>query len=85
LMESMYREFVEKNSNNSKNEKTLLYLLIQAYVFSDFGISVNDMAKITEISERTIRRLISDFKKKGMLTEEKYGKVIYYNLSKTNI
>ena len=70
---------MEKNSH-SKNEKSILFLLIQAYVFSDFGVSINEIKAITEISERTIRRLISQFKQKNILVEEKYGKTLYYNL-----
>ena len=81
LMDKLCEEYIEKNDDLSKNEKNVLYLLIQAYVFSDFGVSVNDITSTTGISSRTIRRLLSQFKEKGMLKEEKFGKVIYYNLA----
>lgn len=85
LMDSLYKELIDMNDEYSKNEKEVLYLLIQAYVFSDFGVSVNEITSITKISSRTIRRLISSFKEKGMLKEERFGKVIYYNLNKTSL
>ena len=78
-MDKLYKEYIDKGSY-SKNEKSVLYLLIQTRVFSDFGVSISDISSITEVSERTIRRLISQFKQQNMLNEKKYGKTIYYNL-----
>jgi transposase len=83
-MDQLCGSLIDEN-DYSKNEKSILYLLIQAFVFSDFGVSIVDINKITDISERTIRRVISQFKQNSMLVEEKYGKTIYYNLAKEHI
>lgn len=84
IMDQLCSSLINEN-DYSKNEKSILYLLIQAFVFSDFGVSIVDINKITDISERTIRRVISQFKQNNMLIEEKYGKTIYYNLAKEHI
>ena len=83
LLDKLCKDYID-TKNYSKNEKAVMFLLVQANVFSDFGVSISDIKDVTELSERTVRRLISQFNDDGLLVEEKFGKTIYYNLPKAD-
>lgn len=85
-MNELIDAFVESDTYDfSKNEKSILYILIQAHVFSDFGVTVKDIKDITNISDKTIRRSLAVFKEKGMLAEDKEKKTVYYNLKDSSL
>lgn len=74
-------EKFSKDSSYTKNEKRIISILIQAYVFSDFGINIKELESITKLSSKTIRRCLDKLDQKGILFGERRGKYIYYNLS----
>ena len=85
LLEKLCDEYIESQSKLSKSEKNILYVLIQARVFSDFGVSVKEISDATNSSSKTVRRSILKFKDLKIVSEEKYGKTYYYNLINSNI
>lgn len=80
LLNKYCDDYIESGKKFSKNEKNILFVLIQARVFSDFGVSVNEICKATNSSSKTVRRSILKFKQMELVVEEKYGKTNYYNL-----
>ena len=70
----------EKHEKYTKHQEKTLWILIQAFVFSDFGVTVKAIASTIGVSVKTTRSLLNFFKKKGMLVEKKYSKTLYYNL-----
>lgn len=75
-----YNEWKNKFSKLSKNEDRVLYVLTQATIFSDFGVTISEIQKTLKISIRTIRRCIDLFKNKNILVEQKYSKKVFYTL-----
>lgn len=79
-LEESYIKLKDKFSHLSKNEESILYVLTQATIFSDFGITIQEIQKTLKISVRTIRRCISLFKAKSILNEKRYSKKLFYTL-----
>ena len=79
-LEDKYSNLKDKLPQLSKNEDSVLYVLAQATVFSDFGIAINEIQTTLKISVRTIRRCINLFKEKSILIEKKFSKKILYTL-----
>jgi len=63
-----------KNGNISQ----IVSILAQASVFSDFGISIKNIAETMDVNEKTIRRNLEEIKNSGILKTKKHGKFIYY-------
>lgn len=80
-LEKRYEEFKTSLPNISKNEDRILYVLVQATLFSDFGITTKEIQKTLGISTRTIRRVIDEFKCKKLLLEQRYSRFIFYKLN----
>ena len=80
LLVDRYKELKNKMPNLSKNEENVLYVLTQASIFSDFGITIKDFTSSLSISLRTTRRCLDLLKSKGVLKEERHSRFIYYNL-----
>ena len=70
----------ETHEKYSKHQEQVLWILIQARVFSDFGVTAKAIASTIGVSVKTTRTLLNFFKGKGMLVENKYSKTLYYNL-----
>ena len=69
------------NSDNySKNEKRVINILAQAYVFSDFGISLKEISEVLEINQRTVLRAIERLKSNNLVACNRYSKTLFYNL-----
>ena len=79
-LEDKYSNLKDKLPQLSKNEDSVLYVLAQATVFSDFGIAIKEIQTTLKISVRTIRRCINLFKEKSILIEKKFSKKILYTL-----
>ena len=79
-LEDKYSNLKDKLPQLSKNEDSVLYVLAQATIFSDFGIAINEIQTTLKISVRTIRRCINLFKEKSILIEKKFSKKILYTL-----
>ena len=79
-LEDKYNDLKAKLPRLSKNEDNVLYVLTQATIFSDFGITIQEIQSTLKISVRTIRRCINSFKEKSILTEKRLSKKMLYSL-----
>lgn len=79
-LEDKYNDLKAKMPRLSKNEDNVLYVLTQATIFSDFGITIQEIQSTLKISVRTIRRCINSFKEKSILTEKRLSKKMLYTL-----
>lgn len=79
-LDQKYKEYCEKFSKLTKNEKNVMFVLTQASVFSDFGITIKEIEKTINVSTRTIRRALDIFKSHDVLKESRISHSIYYNL-----
>lgn len=79
-LEDKYNDLKAKMPRLSKNEDNVLYVLTQATIFSDFGITIQEIQSTLKISVRTIRRCINLFKEKSILTEKRFSKKMLYSL-----
>lgn len=73
-----YKEFIE-NINLNLNEENLLFVLVQCSLFSEFGLSIEKLCNILEISSSTIRKIIKSLIEKGFIKEDYIGKKLFYN------
>lgn len=80
LLSNKFSDLKKKLPNMSKNEESVLYVLTQASIFSDFGITIKEIISSLKISVRTARRCIDSLKSKGIIKETRHSRFIYYNL-----
>jgi Fic family protein len=86
LLDKINKEIIEKNNDKySKHQSNVLWVLAQAYVFSDFGVTAQDISEIVGVSVKTIRRVLASFKNEGILKEEKYSKAMFYSLQNIKV
>ena len=60
--------------------KALYYVLMQATLFSDAGISTQTLLELSGVSRPTLLRRLKDIEAKGLLTTTVIGKLKYYML-----
>jgi len=66
------------NCDLAENQKSLLFVLIQVSIFSDFGLSMKNLTEYSVMSEAWIRKTIASFKKQGMVKTTKQGHTTLY-------
>ena len=83
----MLKEYQSKISDNNLDPKTnkILYILVQVEMFSAFGLSVQDISRISEISKNIVRDKISLLMKAGLAKEINISKRKYYSAILENI
>ena len=83
----MLNEYKSKISNNNLDPKTnkILYILVQVEMFSEFGLSVKDISRISDISKNIVRDKISLLMKAGLVKEINISKRKYYSAILENI
>lgn len=64
----------------SKSDKKLLAIAISSSVYTEYGISTDEMKEETEISIPTINRFIKKMKDEKHLTKTRIGKKDYYKV-----
>ncbi len=85
LYESLYIKkenlikYHEKICNIDGIDSELSYILLQAALFSKIGVNKQDLCKMLEISESTLRSKLKDIEKLGYLVLNKEGRVHYYS------
>lgn len=72
-------KYHEKICNIDGIDSELSYILLQAALFSKIGVNKQDLCKILEISESTLRSKLKDIEKLGYLVLKKEGRVHYYS------
>lgn len=61
-----------------KSERKILIVLIEASVFTFFGISIDEIIKQTSLSKRTIIYALNDLRKRNLLIETKFGRMTFH-------
>ena len=65
---------------NDAHMKDLYYILLQASLYSESGISIEELLNITNVTRPTLLKRLKEVKGNGLLIEEKQGKYKYYML-----
>ena len=63
----------------SKNSGLILKTLLQAELFSEYGVTVVDLKNNLKISDSTCRKILDDLIKNNYATEKYVGKRKYYS------
>lgn len=61
-----------------KAERKLLIVLSEASIFTFFGISIDEIINQTSLSKRTIIYALNDLRKRNLLVETKFGRIMYH-------
>lgn len=69
---------IVNKSNLSKMEKDVLWLLYQNEILSADRLCIKDIAKDTNISEPTIRKILNKLEKENIVKFERIGKYKFY-------
>ncbi len=63
-----------------KKEKDTIFLLIQGQLFSESGITLNELSEEMEINKITVNKLLNHIETLGLLKKQKSGKTYYYRI-----
>lgn len=72
-----YKDIIPKLSADPKIQNIYFYL-IQAALFSDIGISINELLDLTKVTRATLKKRLNEAEEKGLLIENKRGTNKYY-------
>lgn len=72
-----YEDIVDRYNMNSDNEKRVLFFLIQNSLFSEKGLSIEELSKISKYSQSTIRSYIKKFPQTIFTIEYEGNKRLY--------
>ena len=72
-----YRESIPNHYEDSKMQD-LLYYLIQAALFSDIGISIDELLGLTQVTRSTLKKRLVQIQNDDLLIEKKQGTKKYY-------
>lgn len=76
-----YRKMIEKLPNGTDDGYHLLYfVLIQAELFSEKGISTKELLKFIKISRATLKKQLQQIETAGFLKSSFHGHAKYYSL-----
>ena len=75
---SYYRNIIDGSHFNHKQTKDLLVLLLQAELFSEYGLSMKELLENSKLSKVTCLRCLNELKEKNLLVTNKAGKAHYY-------
>lgn len=79
-----YFELAQKYAPNMKENRTLETLIINT-LFGERGLSIQDIKYITELSSSTLRTIIKKFSEDGIVTAQKDGKKLLYDVNLNNL
>lgn len=76
-----YDKIIERLPNGKEgNYYQLYFVLVQAELFSENGISTEDLLEFMGVSRTTLRRQLQEIEKAGLLKVSLYGHAKHYNL-----
>lgn len=76
-----YGKIVERlPSGTKKSYYTLYFVLIQAELFSEKGISTKELLDVTKVSNATLRKQLQEIQATGLLKQSSHGHAKYYSL-----
>lgn len=61
-----------------KSERKILIVLLEASIFTFFGISIDEIIKQTSSSKRTVIYALNDLRKRNLLIETKFGRIMFH-------
>lgn len=64
----------------TKSEQKIYYLLCEASIFSNYGVSSEEILKETGVSKRTLIYSLNKLRNNSMLIETKFSKFSYYKI-----
>lgn len=73
------------NLKMTKSDKKIYSLLTEASIFSNYGVSSEEILKETGVSKRTLIYSLNKFKGASLLIETKIGKYSFYKISKNDL
>jgi len=75
------KEYLEKHLHITNKQSELVYYLLQAYMFSEFGISIKTLKENNyKGTDKTIRSLLNELIKQDIAETKKVGHTNYYSL-----
>lgn len=75
-----YDKKIKKTHFNPK-VRSLLFVLVQCEIFSEFGLSVADLAKITHFKHATCSKHIKEIRDTNIIKILKKGKRVFYTIN----
>lgn len=72
-----YRKVIPELSDNPKMQ-VIYYCLIQAALFSDMGISINELLELTKVTRATLKKRLDEVDSKGLLIVKQRGTNKFY-------
>ena len=75
-----YRDLLSNLPIGESKSGRMCYVLIQAALFSEHGISTKELQKFLENSYSTVKKGLDFIEKEGLLIKEKVGKENFYSL-----
>lgn len=76
-----YGNLIDKNDVFSKKrEKGVLFLLVQAELFSDSGITMTEMHDAMKTTKVTVNKILNHIDSFGLLKKQKSGRTYYYGI-----
>ena len=81
LLEENSKKIPKLYNGNDESVNNLYFILLQATLFSENGISTADLEKNMNITYVTLKKKLEIIDKRGMLITRKIGKKIYYALN----
>lgn len=73
------------NLKMTKSDKKIYSLLTEASIFSNYGVSSEEILKETGVSKRTLIYSLNKFKGASLLIETKIGKYSFYKISRNDL
>lgn len=77
--ESSLHHLIEEIPNEiQKSERKIYSTLLEASLFTFFGISMEEIIEQTSLSKRTIIYALNDLRERNLLVETKFGRITYH-------
>lgn len=73
-----YQDYFKHLEFNHKGTKEVMNILVQAEIFSEYGVTKSNLSSICNISRNTIKVIIDELNSKQLLKVNKIGKRNYY-------
>lgn len=75
---SLQNQINEIPDDIRKSERKILIVLLEASIFTFFGISIDEIIKQTSSSKRTVIYALNDLRKRNLLIETKFGRIMFH-------
>lgn len=80
-LEMFYKQLVNLPNGNDEKYHSLYYYLLQASLFSEIGISINELLKYLKISRPTLQKRLNEIDKHNLLIIERRDSNKFYQMN----